>query len=361
MNLDPETNESLLTEGTQQPQEAAPPSFDPNHLFKAQNEPPHAPVPPPYANTQPQAPQQPPVRVRRVGTLTMGAALVVTGVVVLISLFNPSFNFIMAAKLSPLVLVFIGIEILYHNFFHRDAKIKYDFLSGFICFLLICASVTVAMIPPIYEQFGPPRNAAQHRIEAEIQDIFLTNLSGLPISSLGTSVYLERPIKEGQPLTYKDLIPTDYVEIQLELAGTYTDKQQFAKDCKAILDKITATALPYDRILFQSPVADKNTSYWLEVNDKFRSGLSAQQLAQVVDDNRMEHEIEQAYEQLENQRQQQNEDMENQREELESQRQQQNEDIQRQREELNADMQRQREELNAEMEDRRNEELNNAS
>lgn len=382
-------NSNHLAPDSNEPKEVVAPNFDPYQPFEAQAEPPHAPKPP-HAPDPPRekAPGQP-ARVRRVGTLTMGAALIVSGVVALISLFNPSFNFIMAAKLSPLVLVFIGIEILYYNFFHQNEKLKYDFLSTFVCFLLICTSVTVAMLSPIYEQYGPPRNAAQNRIEAEIQDAFVTSLSGMPISSLQASVYLERPIKEAQPLTYNDLIPADHVAIEMTLAGNYTDKQQFAKACKSILDKITASAIPYDRITLQSPVSAQNTFYWLEVNDKFRAALSAQQLAQVVDDNRMQQEIQQAYEEIENQRQQLNEnieqqreqldvdmqirredfgaDMQRQQEELANDRQQQNEDIERQREELenlrqqqNDEIQRQREELNTEIA-RLREELNKAS
>ena len=64
--------------------------------------------------------------VRRVGTLTMGVALIVSGVVALLCMFLPSFNLLFVLKFSPLIFVFLGLEVLYASIFRRGERIKYD-------------------------------------------------------------------------------------------------------------------------------------------------------------------------------------------------------------------------------------------
>ena len=65
-----------------------------------------APVPAP-----PAPPRRPPVR--RVGTVTLGLSLIVTGLAITAYFFVPGFDIIFIAKLAPLVLVFLGAEVLW--------------------------------------------------------------------------------------------------------------------------------------------------------------------------------------------------------------------------------------------------------
>lgn len=51
--------------------------------------------------------------VRRVGTLTMGLALVVVGAALCVGLFFPNVDFLLLFKLSPLVLVALGCEVIF--------------------------------------------------------------------------------------------------------------------------------------------------------------------------------------------------------------------------------------------------------
>ena len=80
-------------------------------------------------------------------------ALIAAGICAIVSLFYPQFDIIAVLKLAPAVLIFLGLEILINYFFHREDTLKYDFLSGFVCFLLICASVGAVAIPPIWKQY----------------------------------------------------------------------------------------------------------------------------------------------------------------------------------------------------------------
>ncbi|MEG0897516.1 MAG: hypothetical protein RSF73_08235, partial [Ruthenibacterium sp.] len=87
-------------------------------------------TPPNPPVTPPQAPAKPP-RVRRVGTITMGVCLILTGLAIVAVFIMPTFNISLLLKLSPLVLVALGVEILVGSM--RGEKLKYDILSMFMC------------------------------------------------------------------------------------------------------------------------------------------------------------------------------------------------------------------------------------
>ena len=50
-------------------------------------------------------------RTRRVGTITLGVMLIAVGVLSVIHIINPSLNMITILKLSPIILIALGIEI----------------------------------------------------------------------------------------------------------------------------------------------------------------------------------------------------------------------------------------------------------
>ena len=78
-----------------------------------------APAPEQAGAAQPEtapAPAPAPARrppVRRVGTVTLGLSLIVTGLAITAYFFVPGFDIIFVAKLAPLVLVFLGAEVLW--------------------------------------------------------------------------------------------------------------------------------------------------------------------------------------------------------------------------------------------------------
>ncbi len=63
-------------------------------------------------NSPEQAPESRPTKERRVGTFTFGAVLVICGVLMLVSMFFPRLDLTLVLKLSPLILVSLGVEVL---------------------------------------------------------------------------------------------------------------------------------------------------------------------------------------------------------------------------------------------------------
>lgn len=52
------------------------------------------------------------IRIRRVGSVTFGVVLIVTGILFLLRLFLPELEYIMIFRLWPVILILLGIEVL---------------------------------------------------------------------------------------------------------------------------------------------------------------------------------------------------------------------------------------------------------
>ena len=81
-----------------------------------------------------QAPAQ-----RRVGTLTLGATLIVAGGVMMVSLSWPEADLRWAVKASPLILISLGVETLLAA--RSGSRIKYDWAGMVLCFVLVAAAM----------------------------------------------------------------------------------------------------------------------------------------------------------------------------------------------------------------------------
>ena len=78
-------------------------------------------------------------RQRRVGTFTLGVVLVVSGGLMLVSMFWPRLDLRWALKCSPLILIGLGAETLLAA--RGGGKVKYDWVGMVLCFVLVCAAL----------------------------------------------------------------------------------------------------------------------------------------------------------------------------------------------------------------------------
>ena len=84
-----------------------------------------------------------PVRIRRIGHLSVGVILVLLGVSMIVALFQNPEAMRIIFKLWPICLVIYGGEILYYTLAYRDREdvlVKYDFLSVLILIVVIGAA-----------------------------------------------------------------------------------------------------------------------------------------------------------------------------------------------------------------------------
>lgn len=77
--------------------------------------------------------------VRRVGTVTFGVVLVVTGCAMLISMFFPKLDLSFLLKASPLILIRLGLETLLSA--RKSERLRYDWVGMILCCLIVCTAL----------------------------------------------------------------------------------------------------------------------------------------------------------------------------------------------------------------------------
>ena len=84
---------------------------------------------------------------KRVGTLTMGISLIYIGIVLILSLFLKLNVILLCVRLFPIVLVFLGIEVLAFAITNKtEEKLKYDGISMLLILLFTFGAVMIASL-----------------------------------------------------------------------------------------------------------------------------------------------------------------------------------------------------------------------
>ncbi|TCL56066.1 hypothetical protein [Allofournierella massiliensis] len=213
-------------------------------------------------------------KVRRVGFFTLGIALILTGGCIAASMILPDFPLFTVAKLAPLVLVALGVEVLWANARKGDAQLKYDLLSMFVCFVLICASMGAATLPILLRYYGPDREYTERRLEQELEEHLNEKLPDGIVLDGYSYVDLNR-MEFDREMTLADLKTEDLVRVNLTLAGAYADENAFAEACAQMLPALRE--LGVDQVDFHSENGDDQ--WELQIGGPFQMNASAQELA----------------------------------------------------------------------------------
>ena len=211
-------------------------------------------APGPEPKAAPRAPERP---VRRVGSVTLGFALIAAGVFFLGYYFWPGFNWALALKLAPPAgLVLMGAEVLYSAC--RPGKWKYDFLSAFACLLLMGGALGLSLLPLGWNAYGPARYAREEALSDQYSDqlyaAFAEQAGQVELKSVRGNVrlmYSEAPV-ESLDLGSEEA----RLYLWVELYGPYEEAEPFAADCRALLDVIQSQQTRPDKVYFYYEEAD---------------------------------------------------------------------------------------------------------
>ena len=235
--------------------------------------PPRYPQPPVVYPVQPPQPKG-----RRVGTITMACALIAVGVLLLIGTFNQSVSVLLLAKLAPIILIVLGIEILLRYFLSKGEKLRYDFLSGFICFILIIGSLGMAVIPELWYNWGPHRSMLEEDLQVQAKQVCAKALKD-ETNVTSMNIYFDlRHVDLPETMSIDDLRPADYVRAELRMSNSFTSIEEFAKAAQSVLKKIAATGIPFDYINLMTPSVEQLYGYSLYLDDGMGFDLSIEQL-----------------------------------------------------------------------------------
>lgn len=91
------------------------------------------------------------MRTRRVGTFTLGASLITFGILYMAHIFTINISYELIIKLWPIILIFLGIEVLISYFADKNGKIIYDGGAIFIIFLLTCFAIGMGCVDLLYQ------------------------------------------------------------------------------------------------------------------------------------------------------------------------------------------------------------------
>lgn len=240
-------------------------------------------APPPFQPPQPGGFVQAgsPVQERRVGRVTLGISLVAAGVLLLIGLFNPSFSIFTAAKFAPVILILIGVEILANTFTAKGCRLRYDFLSMFVCFLLIFGSFGLAIIPAAYQNIVV-RERLETRLSDQIEEDVYRAAAAEGITSVTCRLYLQSGLDTNfqEDTTYpevKKLLGNQYLTVHLD--ENFESAAAFAEKARRVLDCLAGLNLPGPRI----EIVQNDGRLSLSLYDTYQWEFSAEKLASLCD------------------------------------------------------------------------------
>jgi len=90
---------------------------------------------------------------RRVGSFTLGIALVAIGIAYLMHLFFPSLSYLMIIQAWPIIFVLLGIEIILSNLkTNETTPFVYDKTAIFLTAVLILFSMGMGTLSILFEE-----------------------------------------------------------------------------------------------------------------------------------------------------------------------------------------------------------------
>lgn len=244
-------------------------------------------------NPPPAAAQAEPVR--RVGSITLGICLITAGIFFLAYHFLPNFDVQLVLKIVPAAgLVLLGCEVLYYA--TKPQRGKYDFVSVFVCLVLMACCFGLTLLPLVWEQIDPDNQLVAQKLSDDYQrsvyEKFQQDVPEIRLKDMGCWVELYRYDGGEGKLTSDN---TETLELNVWLQGPYDSAEAFAKDCRRLTNVAQQMEVRPKQIGFfcrGSSDADKDLSsgslvqkenYELYLNGTVQLDWTAEEMAKATD------------------------------------------------------------------------------
>lgn len=218
------------------------------------------------AQAAPETAPKPPVKVRRVGTFSLGLMLVAIGAIQLARIFMPNVNVLSVVKYAPMVLIVLGIEVLIYAA-RPDVKIKYDGISIFLCIIIMLTAGASGAVAAVAQAFTPENVTKRVTAEEEYKETVQKALSNIPNAHDFVHDY---SIDVGSERWFMDMpVGTMHATVYLTMNyGAQTTAEEFVRDCMKVMDAVNSTDIPVEYYRFdvdQSNLTDGEVwSVWLD-------------------------------------------------------------------------------------------------
>ena len=244
-------------------------------------------------NPPPAAAQAEPVR--RVGSITLGICLITAGIFFLAYHFLPNFDVQLVLKIVPAAgLVLLGCEVLYYA--TRPQRGKYDFVSVFVCLVLMACCFGLTLLPLVWEQIDPDNQLVAQKLSDDYQrsvyEKFQQDVPEIRLKDMGCWVELYRYDGGEGKLTSDN---TETLELNVWLQGPYDSAEAFAKDCRRLTNVVQQMEVQpkqigffcrgfsdADKDLASGSLAQKE-NYELYLNGAVQLDWTAEEMAKATD------------------------------------------------------------------------------
>lgn len=226
--------------------------------------------------------QEPPKKVRRVGTVAFALLLIASGFLLIAHQFLPNFDLLYVFRFAPALLILLGIEVLIYGT-NPKVQMKFDWLAITGSAVTLCIVGVATLAPYVWQYLGPANAAAERSYSTRFTDALYTALNDDPalksrISSLDVKVMLNH---------YGDdtLQDGDVVLVDVCFGNTYYEtSEEFAADCLRICQAAKKADIPVHDYSFYTDTDRSNTAhgYRLGFLASYAEGLTAADLAKSV-------------------------------------------------------------------------------
>lgn len=212
------------------------------------------------------------------GMISLSLILIFMGIVVICCFFSSNPDYLLPLKLSPVAAVLIGLELLvYHLASGRKFRIHIPAIV--ISALIVAGCCTMAVIlNGSYKESKVEYN--NRSVAAQIYDKGYYELRhAANIQEISVEVELN-PDGEANQSGIDALTTDDTVVINVIFGGSYSDPEDFASECKTVIDGYRFLGIPVTDFHFKND--SRFHSYRLDVNGMFMQDYSESQLAEKV-------------------------------------------------------------------------------
>ena len=233
--------------------------------------------------------------VRRVGSVTLGICLITAGIFFLAYHFLPNFDAQLVLKIVPAAgLILLGCEVLYYA--KKPQRGKYDFVSVFVCLVLMACCFGLTLLPLVWEQVDPELRQQEQKLSDAYQqsayEKFQQEAPDIRLKDMGCWVELYGYNNDAEKLTPDN---TKMLELNVWLQGPYDSAEAFAKDCRRLTDLVQQMEVQpkqvgffcrgfsdADRELSSGSLAQKE-NYELYLNGTVQLDWTAEEMAKATD------------------------------------------------------------------------------
>ena len=213
-----------------------------------------------------------------VGIYSCAASLILMGIALYFSLSSP-LGAMNALKVSPFMLVFLGIELFARIIANKRSKLILSVKNILLTLFLIGISSVLTVISAVNSTSENERSYVTERIRNIARDTIGNNIGNNNIKSIEVTadLYEENLMSYDSP---SDLGIGDKLSVTLYFDDADMTIRQFAQSCRNIMDDMEELNYPYEKVIF---IADNGINrYSLNIEWLFQSDYSAEKLSGYV-------------------------------------------------------------------------------